>query len=271
MPAQGEASEAIRGRALPPALQQALHIRMLGSMARIRTIKPEFHANERLSALSAETHLLACALLNYADDEGFFNSNPQLVKAACCPLRELSKPIAESLRELEQIGYFKSFDGTDGRQYGWIVNFRTHQNINRPKDSKIKTLLVVTDESLMRHLWNGDQGMDQGSGNGEQGGGEHDASPQPIMLFPVVASQSKPSEWPLLPAKLQQYRESYPAVDVLQECRNARQWCIDNKAKRKTYDGMSAFLTRWLQKEQNRGGGKPSVPKSRSIPKISEG
>ena len=66
-------------------------------MARIRTIKPEFWAHEDLSELPEATHMLAAALLNYADDEGYFNANPMLIKAACSPLREPSVSIQESL------------------------------------------------------------------------------------------------------------------------------------------------------------------------------
>ena len=36
---------------------------------RIRTIKPGFYQNERLSELPAETHLLAGGLIIYADDD----------------------------------------------------------------------------------------------------------------------------------------------------------------------------------------------------------
>ena len=72
-------------------------------MGRIRTVKPEFWTNEALSASSAETHLLAAALLNYADDEGYFNANPGLVKAACSPLRESSVSTHAQLRRLAEI------------------------------------------------------------------------------------------------------------------------------------------------------------------------
>jgi hypothetical protein len=41
-------------------------------MGRIRTIKPEFWRSEDLCSLPEATHMLAAALLNYADDEGFF-------------------------------------------------------------------------------------------------------------------------------------------------------------------------------------------------------
>ncbi len=48
-----------------------------------------------------------------------------------------------------------------------------------------------------------------------------------------------------------EYAETYPGIDAAAECRKARQWCIDNPAKRKTAKGMTAFLNRWMQKAQN--------------------
>src|SRR3990167_2470140 len=73
-----------------------------------------------------------------------------------------------------------------------------------------------------------------------------------IMVFPCVGRG--PTEWRLTDAKLAEYQNSFPAVDVLGECRKARQWCIDNAAKRKTAKGMPAFLTRWFSRIQDHGG-----------------
>ncbi|SWD82810.1 primosomal protein I [Klebsiella pneumoniae] len=59
-------------------------------MARIRTIKPEFWTDEDMAEVSEPACLLAIGLLNYADDEGYFNANPKLIKAAVFPIREPS-------------------------------------------------------------------------------------------------------------------------------------------------------------------------------------
>lgn len=78
-------------------------------------------------------------------------------------------------------------------------------------------------------------------------------SAEPAVLeFPTVGRGA--SVWPLTEAKVAEYRESFPGVDVLAECRVAVQWCRDNPTKRKTYRGMAAFLTRWLSQAQDRGG-----------------
>ena len=80
------------------------------------------------------------------------------------------------------------------------------------------------------------------------------AVPDPIVLtFPTVGKGGE--EWHLRESKVAEYRESFPGVDVLAECRKARQWGADNPKKRKTATGMPAFLGRWLAKEQNSGRG----------------
>lgn len=78
----------------------------------------------------------------------------------------------------------------------------------------------------------------------------------PVLTFPVVGKG--PTEWTLTQGMLEEFDAAYPAIDTLQEARNARQWCIANARKRKTYSGMPAFLTRWLTKAQNAAGGSAS-------------
>lgn len=120
-------------------------------MARIRTIKPEFWRHEDLSALPEATHMLAAALLNYADDEGYFNANPALIRAECSPLREPSVSIQSSLELLVVIGYLQVGTAQDGKRYGRIVTFDDHQRVNRPTPSKIKALRIVWEDSPTTH------------------------------------------------------------------------------------------------------------------------
>lgn len=111
-------------------------------MARIRTIKPEFWLDEDLSELSCEAHMLAAALLNHCDDEGYFKANPKLIHAQIFALRELSGSASELLNNLNDIGYLTLFNGADGKVYGHVTNFNKHQTINKPTTSKIKGLKV---------------------------------------------------------------------------------------------------------------------------------
>lgn len=143
-------------------------------MARIRTIKPEFWTHEDLSELPEATHMLAAALLNHADDEGYFNAHPGLIKAACCPLREPSVSIPDSLILLVSVEYLRLGTGEDGKRYGQVVTFDDHQRVNRPTPSKIKALPIEWDDSTTHHARLIEpspperKGKEQGTGNGKE-------------------------------------------------------------------------------------------------------
>ena len=157
-------------------------------VSRIRTIKPEFWCHEGLSDLPEATHLLAAALLNYADDEGYFNANPKLVQATCSPLREPSVSIPESLRSLQTIGYIRLGRGHDGKQYGQIVKFSEHQRVSHPTPSKISKLSITWECSgnPPEPLWSSPEvlrpEMEQGTGNREQGINQSRAIPSDAGL-----------------------------------------------------------------------------------------
>jgi hypothetical protein len=136
-------------------------------MGRIRTIKPEFWKHEGLSALPEATHMLAAALLNYADDEGYFNANPALIQAECFPLRELSRSVPVALLDLSNEGFLQFGTAANGRRYGRIVHFRNHQTINKPTPSKIKSLEIVWEDYGSPPV-----ALPVGTGNREQGTGK---------------------------------------------------------------------------------------------------
>lgn len=87
-----------------------------------------------------------------------------------------------------------------------------------------------------------------------------DPAEEAVFTFPCKGMGAK--TWELTERKLAEYREAFPAIDVRQECRAALQWCFDNPSRQKTAAGMTAFLNRWLSKEQNRAASQSasSVP-----------
>ena len=105
---------------------------------RIRTVKPEFWSSYDTAGLSESAALLALGLLNLADDDGYFIADCRLIRAQLAPLRETTKTTEEAFAELVGTGYVETRTGTDGKPYGRVVAFLTHQRINRPTPSKIK-------------------------------------------------------------------------------------------------------------------------------------
>ena len=116
-------------------------------MARIRSIKPDFFSNEGLATVSESAQLLAAGLLCYADDEGYFNAHPGLVKAAVFPLRDPLESIEACMAALVKIGYIQLGTGIDCKRYGHVVKFLDHQRVSHPIPSKIKAMRVVWEVS----------------------------------------------------------------------------------------------------------------------------
>lgn len=150
-------------------------------MGRIRTVKPEFWLNEDMASISESACLLALGLLNYSDDDGYFNANIALIKAAVFPIREPSGSITVLLRELSSVGYIELFSCENSRSYGKVTNFKDHQVINKPTASKIKDLTLLPY----------DYGSDTvGLPSGKEGKGKErkgrDKPPTPLKGGPTV-------------------------------------------------------------------------------------
>lgn len=92
--------------------------------------------------------------------------------------------------------------------------------------------------------------------NGRQESPKHEDQSPIVLAFPVKSkgkgTHAGLKEWPLRQSKLDEYQESFPDLDCLSVIRVARQWCIDNPSKRKSYSGTPGFLTRWLGRELDR-------------------
>lgn len=75
---------------------------------------------------------------------------------------------------------------------------------------------------------------------------EPDASVEALLL-------NDGTTWKPTVSLYEEYKRLYPGVNIDQEFRNMRGWCISNPSKRKTLGGIKRFVTNWLSKEQNRG------------------
>ena len=72
----------------------------------------------------------------------------------------------------------------------------------------------------------------------------------PVSELPATQGQSVA----ITETDVAEWREAFPAVDVLQQLRAMRQWLLANERNRKTVRGMRKFVVSWLGREQDRGG-----------------
>lgn len=208
-------------------------------MARIRTIKPEFWKHEGLCSLPESTHMFAAALLNYADDFGYFNANPGLIKGEIYPLREPSVSIPESIRSLQTDGYIRL--GTiDGRRYGHIIAFEDHQRVSHPTPSKISCLpiawdisgIILDELSKPPETFVPEQGTGNRERNGEQGKDRAAIAPQAPPPPPPPVIPEKPIE-PEIPEFLlrEPNGKRWEAGKTVPD-----EWIIEGELKRKAHD-----------------------------------
>lgn len=75
-------------------------------------------------------------------------------------------------------------------------------------------------------------------------------SEPPIIQIPLNDN----SLFDVTQTMVDEYQEIYPSVDVMQQLRNMKGWCLSNPRNRKTRSGVRRFINSWLAKEQNKGG-----------------
>lgn len=103
-------------------------------MARIRTIKPDFWTDEKLTECSMSARLFFVGTWNFADDNGNLVRSAKKLKMQIFPADALDcEPL---IQELIEIGVLIEYCvGTE--KYLHIKGFKKHQVINRPSKSSI--------------------------------------------------------------------------------------------------------------------------------------
>lgn len=120
-------------------------------MPRIRTIKPEYWADEKVGNLSLQARLLFIGLLNFSDDFGVVRGHPVYIRSSIFPYDDIDKnDITLWLDEISACGMIVPFL-SNGELYFEIKNFLKHQIVNRPSKSRNPKPLQHNEGSLNTH------------------------------------------------------------------------------------------------------------------------
>ena len=60
------------------------------------------------------------------------------------------------------------------------------------------------------------------------------------------------TEWVPTTAEYEEYKRLYASVNVANEFKKIRAWCLSNPAKKKTKAGVKRFVNAWLAREQDK-------------------
>lgn len=153
-------------------------------MGRIRTIKPEFPQSESIGRLSRDARLLFIQLWTIVDDEGKARAASRILASLLYPYdSDAIDHIDTWIEELELQGCAKRYQ-IEGNTYIQILNWLSHQKIDKPSKSKLPTFAEPS------------RGFEKGSvvsgpvleGNGEDGKGDSHVIP-PEMIARGVLSE----------------------------------------------------------------------------------
>ena len=114
-------------------------------MARIRSIKPEFPSDEKLSMVSRDARLTFVLLMTQADDEGLILASPRQLLGLLYPFDESVTPallrtwIDELVAADARVRWRMT---TGGAPVLELPNWKKHQKIDKPTPSKIRPLLA---------------------------------------------------------------------------------------------------------------------------------
>lgn len=78
-----------------------------------------------------------------------------------------------------------------------------------------------------------------------------DSSPTEPSVIQIVLNDK--SFFDITQKQIDEWKELFPAVDVMQELRKMKAWCDANPERRKTRRGVNRFIVSWLGKEQDKG------------------
>lgn len=124
-------------------------------MPRIRTIKPKFWDDIKLSKISRDARLLFIGIWNFSDDLGVIVAEPVWIKSKVFPYDKLEPEQFENwLKELIERKFIIPITNND-ELFFYIRTFDRHQQINKPNHSDIcierELLMNIMEQSRNSH------------------------------------------------------------------------------------------------------------------------
>jgi hypothetical protein len=238
-------------------------------MSRIRSIKPEFWASEQVVECSPTARLLFIGLWTFCDDAGVHPASIKRTKMEVFPGDPMKDAdVQRYIEELINVGLLRPFSA-EGKHW-WAVTGWHHQKIDKPTyrypspppsgDVGDMSPPETSREDRSRsQVPNGTSGKPDEASVSPAPTNEKPQKPRApkpedgVYEFPIIGRDSQYRSWWLVARKIDEYRQSFPGVDIDRIFKAARQWCIDNPTQRKTCRGMPAFLTKWITRQQNSG------------------
>lgn len=232
-------------------------------MASGRMLKETIRTSKTVNALSDFQFRVWAYLITYVDDYGRGSADPELLKGIVFPRRKgiTEAQLKDALTALANTGMITLYE-VDGESYFYFPKWGEHQRIRskwsqfpEPPQANAATRGNPPQSAATR----GNPPIEvevevEVEEEVEPEVEDSCAEPQSAPVLTLILNTGE--EYPVTQDFVEQMQALYPAVDVMQELRAMKAWCISNPKKRKTARGIKAFINGWLCKEQDKGGRK---------------
>ena len=213
-----------------------------------RILKDSILTDKAFNTLSLLEESIYHRLTVSADDYGIFYADPVLLLRILFPRKKdiSEEDIREGLDHLAETGLIFRYTA-DGEDY---LKISSWENDQRPRNTRHKFPCPETVEEAP----------------GLHAAEEKEKAPEecsPVRKSP--AADEIVIELPLndntlynvTQGEISEFSALYPAVDVLQEYRGMKAWCMSNTQKRKTRNGIKKFINSWLANAQKQSQSAP--------------
>lgn len=231
-----------------------------------RILKESICRSEEIDSLSWFEEVLFYRLIVICDDFGRYDGRVKIIKGSCFPLKDITeKDIGKALGKLSAAGLVRVYEA-QGRPYLQLVTWAEHQRIRNQKskypgftngckllsfDSKGQQT-ETPDSGCVRNPIQSESNTESESNHNICS--ELQAAAEPLDPPVITLQLNTGEEYPITQEDADKWAELYPAVDIMQELRKMKGWCMDNPKKRKTKNGIKRFVGSWLAREQDKGG-----------------
>ncbi|MCD7824576.1 MAG: hypothetical protein LUH14_01190 [Clostridiaceae bacterium] len=232
-----------------------------------RILKESICRSEEIDSLSWFEEVLFYRLIVICDDFGRYDGRAKIIKGSCFPLKDVTeKDIDKALGKLAAVGLVRVYEA-QGRPYLQLVTWADHQRIRNQKSKypefahDCKLLLsndsngqqeTVMDNKCVRNPIQSESKSESESNPDICSEPQAAAEPEEMPVITLLLNTGE--EYRVMQKDVEEWMGLYPAVDVMQELRSMKGWCLANPTKRKTARGVTRFINSWLAKAQNSGG-----------------
>ena len=223
-----------------------------------RILKDSILTDKAFNSLTLTEESIYHRLLVSADDYGVFYADPILLLRILYPRKTdvTEEAIREGLDHMEEAGIITRYTA-EGEDYLKICSWENNQRLRNSRHKfpvPEEEAPAPAPEPEKEAKEKAEQEKPAGHTTGKKAA---DTEPKDAEEIVIQLPLNDNSAYNVTREEITEFSSLYPAVDVLQEYRGMKAWCMSNPHKRKTRNGIKKFINGWLASAQKQNQNVP--------------